>query len=407
MNEYVLTPWSNLTEEDQKYIIANQATQPGHGYIDPKDYEKSNFYTLNGRLAKGTDVDNWLKQQNTSAQVNKSLVQSFIDRMGWGQDNPIWGNRRISNFQKTYDKNPNFMDNWQVAENAIEGSNIMTGGILNRLSPTQNIRLAYDLVTGKPIFTGQNGQLGSWWSNNGIATDNFAQNHPYLNMGLQGFLDGSSITLFKNINNLNKLRRMEKWYSGVPHEEIRSMPGVYMDENFPNYTGERWFSNNPDYGKAFIWNNGTVFSTYIDPKELNIMQTPRFKNPQPYFKINAKFNSDIGKYIPFDVASEETNLLRKAKELNIPRSERTNYIKENMPTPTTTDKIVATSKELGYDATKMYNIDDGYVGPINEIVLNEGSPMYVGNTKFDIVKQLNWKIPNIGVILYNSYNKNK
>ena len=209
MNEYVLTPWSNLTEEDQKYIIANQATQPGHGYIDPKDYEKSNFYTLNGRLAKGTDVDNWLKQQNTSTQVNKSLVQSFIDRMGWGQDNPIWGNRRISNFQKTYDKNPNFMDNWKVAENAIEGSNIMSGGILNRLSPTQNIRLAYDLVTDKPIFTGQNGQLGSWWGNSGIVSNQFAEDHPFYSMminglGDYGFGTGTNYGINKGISTLNK-----------------------------------------------------------------------------------------------------------------------------------------------------------------------------------------------------------
>ena len=153
MNEYVLTPWSNLTEEDQKYIIANQATQPGHGYIDPKDYEKSNFYTLNGRLAKGTDVDNWLKQQNTSTQVNKSLVQSFIDRMGWGQDNPIWGNRRISNFQKTYDKNPNFtLDNNKIKsivpnENYHVDIQLVMADILENLKNSHNIDNEYNYIT--------------------------------------------------------------------------------------------------------------------------------------------------------------------------------------------------------------------------------------------------------------------
>lgn len=33
-------------------------------------------------------------------------------------------------------KNPNAMDNWKIAENVMEFSNLASAGLFNRLSPT-------------------------------------------------------------------------------------------------------------------------------------------------------------------------------------------------------------------------------------------------------------------------------
>lgn len=106
----------------------------------------------------------------------------------FGSGNPVWGNKRVSNFQKAYDENPNFMDNYGIGS-VMEGLNVMSGGTLNRLSPTQNMRLLYDLMVGNPVFL-KNGQLGgSWWGNNGIVSDEFAEEHPYLAATANGIID--------------------------------------------------------------------------------------------------------------------------------------------------------------------------------------------------------------------------
>jgi hypothetical protein len=54
----------------------------------------------------------------------------------YGSGNPIWGINRLKAFNKAYSHNPHFMDNWQLANNIVEGVHNLTGGILNRLSPT-------------------------------------------------------------------------------------------------------------------------------------------------------------------------------------------------------------------------------------------------------------------------------
>lgn len=60
-------------------------------------------------------------------------------------------------------------------DNFMEVTNVLTGGMANRLSPTQNVRLLYDVATGGDWRS-------SWLGNNGIVTDKFAEEHPYLSM---------------------------------------------------------------------------------------------------------------------------------------------------------------------------------------------------------------------------------
>lgn len=77
------------------------------------------------------------------------------------------GNIRVRNYQKAEARNPNFSRDWDMTSNIAERVNVMSGGFLNRLSPTQNIGLVIDSAQGDNI-------MQSWFGNSGIVSDNFA-----------------------------------------------------------------------------------------------------------------------------------------------------------------------------------------------------------------------------------------
>lgn len=67
--------------------------------------------------------------------------------------------------------------------------------------------------------------------------------------------------------------------------------------------------------------------------------------------------------------------------------------------PLSTDDVVNLSKNNGYNSTRFYNIADGpgltesgriVTKPINELILHNNTPAYVGNNLVDVAKQLNW-----------------
>lgn len=77
---------------------------------------------------------------------------------------------------KNMQRKPNAINNFKVAENVLEAANIASGGFINRLSPSQNIGLIKDVANGKNF-------MESWFGNNGVVTDKFAKEHPYLSFG--------------------------------------------------------------------------------------------------------------------------------------------------------------------------------------------------------------------------------
>lgn len=97
-------------------------------------------------------------------------------------------------------------------DNYINTINSMTGGLINRFSPTQNIRALYDLY---PLSKGEmstNDYLNSLIEgNNGVVSDKFASEHPNLSIGINTGLDTLvGGTLLKSnpvspVNNRNKL----------------------------------------------------------------------------------------------------------------------------------------------------------------------------------------------------------
>ena len=113
-----------------------------------------------------------LQPVGVSATRKKKL--NFIQKIGKFINDEILMNKngvRTANIRA----NPNAMDNYQVAQNVGEAFNILSAGIPNRLSLTQNIGLVKDAVNGKNI-------MESWFGNSGIVSDKYAAEHPWLSM---------------------------------------------------------------------------------------------------------------------------------------------------------------------------------------------------------------------------------
>lgn len=149
--------------------------------------------------------------------------KSFLDKVGQFINDEILLNKdniRVKNYQRAEARNPDFSRNWDMASNISEGANVMSGGLLNRLSPTQNIGLIIDAVQGDNI-------IDSWFGNSGVVSDKFAQEHPYWSMAINGGTDaaGAGLTSFA-LNNYNKARTMiSNW---------RYNRGI--KKNYPDYT---------------------------------------------------------------------------------------------------------------------------------------------------------------------------
>lgn len=74
--------------------------------------------------------------------------------------------------------------------NTIETLNAMTAGGLNRLSPTQNLRALYDI--GQGIIgnkTASEVANSIYYGNNGLFSDDFAREYPYLSVGINSAAD--------------------------------------------------------------------------------------------------------------------------------------------------------------------------------------------------------------------------
>lgn len=106
-------------------------------------------------------------------------------------------NQRAELYSKAMEANPDFSKNWDMASNISEHYNALTGGLLNRLSPTQNIRLAYDLYNNGDVFK----YGGSWWGNSGILSNNFTKQHPFLSTLINGVGD---VSLYTGANSFYK-----------------------------------------------------------------------------------------------------------------------------------------------------------------------------------------------------------
>lgn len=159
--------------------------------------------------------------------------------------------------------------------NFIETTNALTGGVMNRLSPTQNARLAYDTYQwAKGNKSWGDVANNMVFGNNGIVSNQFAKEHPYWSMAINGAGDILSFggykgfKTFKNSNLRYELDpRYQRFYhsSEVPfdienfHTGTKNDAGLHVTSK-PNtisgnylYTG---YMRKPSFRFIDVWSNG-------------------------------------------------------------------------------------------------------------------------------------------------------
>lgn len=338
------------------------------------------------------------------------------------------------------------------SEDIFPFMNVATAGLLNRGSVTQDARLlkdTYDAIAGNKTWkdTANSAILG----NEGIFSN------PYINFGvdLAVPLAASQISKIPTYRNLEKIG-----YTGVPHNEILLKNGnktiqkvddfgnpVFMDEDFPNTNSIHtiWTSDDPDYGITFASystkpkhlseGEGKLFDVYINPKELNLLDTPKPFSSQNNFDWNLlpyKFEGNKVKYAD-RLGFRVDNTMAKSREAAIKYRTSSGYSKSAWPTTIhkdgeelvidprytvgniKTDDVVDFSKKNGYDGVLFHNVYDGpieingtvYDYPVNETILNPGVDSYVlphGASKLNLLRNLPSTKYYSPAILWSNFN---
>ena len=225
--------------------------------------------------ARGIDI------YSGSAAPSSSYMKAY-NRIGM---NPIFNSIRVENYQKAMDRNPNFSQDWDMASNISEGVNIMSGGLLNRLSPTQNIGLAIDIAQGDNFWN-------SWFGNSGIVSDNFTQNHPYWAAGIN--LVGDTGTYMSALRAINAARpaivgaKMRTIKLGVPESppikpNMRFRLGD-VEINDPNL--------NYRQGKSGLVDD-FIRTGVVRTQENPSLAIEKAANPQRKFLLTKSFNNPM------------------------------------------------------------------------------------------------------------------
>lgn len=252
--------------------------------------------------------------------------------------------------------------------------NALTGGVLNRFSPTQNLRLAYDIANGRDWRS-------SWMGNNGLVSDTFAKKHPLATMLLNGAGDtGAAFGISKvgqYINGLSKLRGRTLSYTGVPPQNVYNFEhNSYNDYN-------TWTSNSPQYAKKYTIGTkgkGKIYKVYgnsTNPLKVptaddnSVMwweNMPVHKTKDGKIALNSTIDYVKGKAEPYKI-SENRDVTYAVPDRFVTK------IKQKLDPlyrgGMSTDEVVGFARENGHDATIFHNIDDGAGKGNTDDIINE------------------------------------
>lgn len=119
-------------------------------------------------------------------------------------------------------------------ENFTNTLNAMTGGIGNRLSPTQNVRAVYDLFD--PSLSTQDKINSIVYGNNGIVSNEFAQEHPILSFGVNLIGDAATPKSLLNIAVKPRLAQVSSATNNIKNELKYLFPKakLYSDNSAVN-----------------------------------------------------------------------------------------------------------------------------------------------------------------------------
>lgn len=186
----------------------------------------------------------------------------------------------ITDNQEAYKVYKNAVGDYYNTEYAPEHiADAVTGGVFHRLSPTQNLRLAYDVATG-----------GDWrnsmiYGNSGIVSDQFAEEHPILATAINATGDAAAF----NVGNISKMFNPTRLIANGRASYTGSTPVVGQNGVYMLSTGEAV----PEYQvivqngrgvspRAFGTGRGQI--TYGNPREVNIPS----KHGSPGYKGSGK-----------------------------------------------------------------------------------------------------------------------
>lgn len=302
--------------------------------------------------------------------------------------------------------NGNYWDNGYKSayhpEDSVEFVNALTAGGLNNLSPTQWLRRGKDAVqTFKGNMSGA--EFRDHWlnGNNGIVSDQFAEAHPYLSTAINAAGDvglGLASATGKNLaKTALKINRGRVYYSGAPL--ARTMPDgdIKIFDDFKDYKGQVWGSDNYNYAKAmsrtrpedmaegYNW-DGAVNSFMVDPKELNTKTLPTGKgysgagqmplkiDANGQLKLNTSGNTEL-----YDVRTGKGNSI-KSLEVEQPDRLAPDIQSGQSNLVTSQNRAVSHLFNQGADAVELPHMIDGdWAGrafETNSISLRPNAPRY-------------------------------
>lgn len=205
-----------------------------------------------GELFIADDGNEYRYSTNPVVVTPKKSGNSFQNWIQNGLDNIVstvksttdifTGPQRTENYQRAMDRDPNFQYYWDGWNNIGEFMNYSTAGLLNRLSPTQNIGLAIDLFKGKDL-----GQ--SWMGNSGIVSDEFARQHPYWAMA---FNLAGDLGISTSASQVYKWGTTPKLIGSGAESEVWSSPFSNHVIKYSSITPEemRMMNSIPGFAKA-------------------------------------------------------------------------------------------------------------------------------------------------------------
>lgn len=195
----------------------------------------------------------------------------------------------------------------------MEATNALSGGVLNRFSPTQNGRFLYDLATGGDW-------RNSWMGNNGVViNDEWAKEHPYLTMAANGVAD-VGIGLLGNA----AIPFARQTYNNIALDYSDRYAAMLEAQAYKNATRRQRFSTAFDRA-AHNWN--TEYGKLSTDKTGNMMYYDNGKRKALYYVVGDQGtpiaepggNMTITTHLGGDKKQNATSLFEVE---NMPRSAR-------------------------------------------------------------------------------------
>lgn len=213
--QWEITPDNIIAFQDNVKSGQNPDQLPLHYVQSPEDVQNNRIRMTMYPNKGDTEFVLPVASKKPAGFIDRAL-QYINDEVLLNKDNV-----RIKNYSKAMDRNPEFTQNNDMASNIGEFVNTMTVGIPQLLSLTHDARMIYDLYKGGINSINPLDLNSSWYRNNGIFPDKFAEQHPILTVLGNLALDGG---FYKGANKFYKWGTTPKLVGSGAESEVFSAP---------------------------------------------------------------------------------------------------------------------------------------------------------------------------------------